>query len=146
MTRLSRASSTTALVTRSRRLTSRMRSICVSKRSSRRKLPLVTRMMAAVAIRVIELAAEIKKHQFNLKAVTGMGRGAGGLRSVKPLGRQKHTLKEICTGTSPRRVEKRLTTKTSAARWSRLIPAPKSLRKDGPVLAWAQEVCVINGF
>jgi hypothetical protein len=49
ITRLSRAASTTAAVTACSRLMPRMRSICESSRRSRRKLPPVMRMMAAIA-------------------------------------------------------------------------------------------------
>ena len=60
---------------------------------------------AAVTIRGIELAEKIKKHQFNLKPLTGkenyrsgnLGGGAGRMKSAKPLARQKHTLNKICT-------------------------------------------------
>jgi len=63
------------------------------------------RETAAVTIRGIELAEKIKKHQFNLKTLTGketrrsgnLGGGAGRMKSAKPLARQKHTPIEICT-------------------------------------------------
>jgi hypothetical protein len=47
MTKLSRAASTTALLTSRSELISRIRSICVSRRFNNRKLPHVIRMIAA---------------------------------------------------------------------------------------------------
>jgi transposase-like protein len=62
---------------------------------------------AAVTIRGIELAEKIKKHQFNLRPLTGKAITApemwtvvlAGLKSAKSFARQKHTLKKICTRT-----------------------------------------------
>jgi hypothetical protein len=53
-----------------------------------------------VIIRGIELAEKIKKHQFNLRPLSGkattcsgnVGQGLGGLKSGKSCTRQKHTL------------------------------------------------------
>ena len=60
---------------------------------------------AAVTIRGIELAEKIKKQQFNLKPLTGKATTAPGILTAvlaafhKPLARQKHTPKKICTRT-----------------------------------------------
>ena len=62
---------------------------------------------AAVTIRGIELAAKIKKQQFNLKPLTRKATTApelwaavlAALNLQSLLARQKHTRKEICTRT-----------------------------------------------
>ena len=62
---------------------------------------------AAVTIRGIELAEKIKKHQFNLRPLTGkavhrsgnVGQGLGSLNSEESFTRKRHTLNKICTRT-----------------------------------------------
>ena len=63
ITRLSRAASTTALVTSSNVLISRIRWICVNRRLSSRKFPPVTRMMTATVSEASVVRGQLHPHR-----------------------------------------------------------------------------------